>query len=63
MTPEYLAEEYAKTIYGVPNGWGEYVHPTLGASHNIMARLYDMVGSEAGSDLIEKYMKIHNNGT
>lgn len=63
MTPEYLAEEYAKTIYGRPNGWGAYVHPTLGASHRIMARLYSMVGSDVGSDLIKKYMKIHNNGT
>ena len=63
MTPEYLAEEYAKTIYGRPNGWGAYVHPTLGASHHIMARLYGMVGSDVGSDLITKYMKIHKNGT
>ena len=46
MTPKELAKAYAETINGQANGWGQYVHPTLGQSHFIMIRLSKLVGAD-----------------
>ena len=62
MTPEELAEAYAVTIYGQPNGWGQYCHPTLGQSHDIMNRLSLVVGTDRAQDMIQKAMKNYQNG-
>ena len=52
MTPEEVAAAYAATVRGPPNGWGQHVHPQLGASHFIMRKLVHMVGWKEAQRLI-----------
>jgi len=56
MTPQELAKAYVKTINGQPNGWGQYVHPTLGRSDFIMLRLRQLVGEQECDRLIDEQL-------
>ena len=57
MTPQQLAIAYVETINGPANGWGQYVHPTLGQSHAIMHKLSQIVGHDECQRLITEAMK------
>jgi hypothetical protein len=52
-TPEALAKAYVDTISGQANGWGQYVHPTLGISHAVLLRLHREAGKDKGDRLLQ----------
>jgi hypothetical protein len=58
MTPKQMAQDYAETIYGPANGWGQHVSKRSGlVSHAIMWRLYIAVGQQEANQLIDEAMK------
>lgn len=57
LTLGEAAEEYVKTIYSAPNGWGQHAHPTLGISHNIMRRMWQTFGEIPTQEAISRAMQ------
>jgi hypothetical protein len=57
MTPKQIAQDYAETIYGPANAWGQHVSKRSGlVSHAIMHRLRIAVGEERADQLIDEAM-------
>jgi hypothetical protein len=58
MTPKEIAQDYAETINGPANGWGQHISKKSGlVSHVIMSRLRTAVGEAEADRLIDEAMK------